>query len=62
MERTIIIYYIEEQDTPYLVKLNIAPHMLTLKDFKKYALKRQKYILNMKYPNYFFKSTDDDIG
>ena len=54
MEETKIIYYLEEQDTPYLVKLNISPDKVTLKDFKN-ALNRQNY-------KYFFKSMDDDFG
>ena len=54
MEETKIIYYLEEQETPYLVKLNISPDKVTLKDFKN-ALNRQNY-------KYFFKSMDDDFG
>jgi segment polarity protein dishevelled len=54
MGETKIIYHLDEQDTPYLVKLNIPPSKVTLKDFKN-ALNRQNY-------KYFFKSMDDDFG
>lgn len=54
MEETKIIYYLEDQETPYLVKLIIPPEKVTLKDFKN-ALNRQNY-------KYFFKSMDDDFG
>ncbi|EUB62916.1 Segment polarity protein dishevelled DVL-3 [Echinococcus granulosus] len=51
---TRIIYYVDEEDTPYLVKLNAPSDSVTLGDFK----------LALSKPNckFFFKSIDDDFG
>jgi hypothetical protein len=50
---TKIIYFLDEADTPYSVKLPIAPADVTLRDFKsRLALPRT----NVKF---FFKSSDD---
>uniref|UniRef100_A0AAU7EBI6 Dishevelled protein n=1 Tax=Terebratalia transversa TaxID=34513 RepID=A0AAU7EBI6_TERTR len=54
MEETKIIYHIDDEDTPYLIKLPIPSDKVTLGDFKN-ALNRP----NMKF---FFKSMDDDFG
>ncbi|XP_063219912.1 segment polarity protein dishevelled homolog DVL-3 isoform X1 [Bacillus rossius redtenbacheri] len=54
MEETKIIYYIDEEETPYLVKLTIAPERVTLADFKN--------VLNRPNYKFFFKSMDDDFG
>jgi segment polarity protein dishevelled len=54
MEETKIIYHLDDQDTPYLVKLPIAADKVTLLDLKN-ALNRQNY-------KYYFKSMDDDFG
>ncbi|VDQ14072.1 unnamed protein product [Trichobilharzia regenti] len=51
---TKFIYYIDEEETPYLVKLNIAPDKVTLGDFKN--------ALNRPHSKFFFKSIDDDFG
>ncbi|CAH8647962.1 unnamed protein product [Schistosoma intercalatum] len=51
---TKFIYYIDEEETPYLVKLNIAPEKVTLGDFKN--------ALNRPHSKFFFKSLDDDFG
>ncbi|CAH8587674.1 unnamed protein product [Schistosoma turkestanicum] len=51
---TRFIYYIDEEETPYLVKLNIAPEKVTLGDFKN--------ALNRPHSKFFFKSLDDDFG
>ncbi|CAL8082647.1 unnamed protein product [Calicophoron daubneyi] len=53
-EETKFIYYIDEEETPYLVKLNIAPESVTLGDFKN--------ALNKPHAKFFFKSIDDDFG
>ncbi|KAF6779709.1 hypothetical protein AHF37_00841 [Paragonimus kellicotti] len=53
-EETKFIYYIDEEETPYLVKLNIAPNLVTLGDFKN--------ALNRPHFKFFFKSLDDDFG
>lgn len=54
MEETKIIYHIDEEETPYLVKLSIAPDKVTLSDFKN--------VLNRPNYKFFFKSMDDDFG
>jgi len=54
MEETKIIYHIDDQDTPYLIKLPIAADRVTLSEFKN----------ALNHPNYkfFFKSMDHDFG
>ncbi|XP_071634415.1 segment polarity protein dishevelled homolog DVL-3 isoform X1 [Temnothorax longispinosus] len=54
MEETKIIYHMDDEETPYLVKLNISPERVTLADFKN--------VLNRPNYKYFFKSMDDDFG
>uniref|UniRef100_A0A1B6D6G1 Dishevelled n=1 Tax=Clastoptera arizonana TaxID=38151 RepID=A0A1B6D6G1_9HEMI len=54
MEETKVIYHIDDEETPYLVKLSIAPERVTLADFKN--------VLNRPNYKYFFKSMDDDFG
>ncbi|XP_060823891.1 segment polarity protein dishevelled homolog DVL-3 isoform X3 [Bombus pascuorum] len=54
MEETKIIYHIDDEETPYLVKLTISPERVTLADFKN--------VLNRPNYKYFFKSMDDDFG
>ncbi|XP_064610664.1 segment polarity protein dishevelled homolog DVL-3-like isoform X7 [Liolophura sinensis] len=54
MEETKIIYHIDDEDTPYLIKLPIPADRVTLGDFKN-ALNRPNY-------KFFFKSMDDDFG
>ncbi|NP_001158493.1 dishevelled, dsh homolog [Saccoglossus kowalevskii] len=54
MEETKIIYHIDDEDTPYLVKLPIPSDQVTLADFKN--------VLNRPNYKFFFKSMDDDFG
>ncbi|XP_059352330.1 segment polarity protein dishevelled homolog DVL-3-like isoform X1 [Daphnia carinata] len=54
MSETKIIYHIDEEETPYLVKLTIPPDQVTLADFKN--------VLNRPNYKFFFKSMDDDFG
>lgn len=54
MEETKVIYYIDDEDTPYMMKIVASPSKVTLKDFKEQ--------LNRPYKKFFFRSTDDDIG
>ena len=54
MEETKIIYHIDDEDTPYLIKLPIPADRVNLGDFKN-ALNRPNY-------KFFFKSMDDDFG
>ncbi|XP_062505403.1 segment polarity protein dishevelled homolog DVL-3-like [Corticium candelabrum] len=51
---TKVIYHIDEQETPYLVKLNQNPDEVKLRDLKE-ALNRPNY-------KFFFKSMDEDFG
>ncbi|KER29944.1 hypothetical protein T265_03534 [Opisthorchis viverrini] len=54
MEDTKIIYHIDDEETPYLVKIPVVPNAVTLGDFKN-ALNRPNY-------KFFFKSLDADFG
>ncbi|XP_030632366.1 segment polarity protein dishevelled homolog DVL-1b isoform X2 [Chanos chanos] len=57
MAETKIIYHVDEEETPYLVKLSVAPEKVTLADFKN--------VLNNRPVNsykFFFKSMDQDFG
>ncbi|VUZ50018.1 unnamed protein product, partial [Hymenolepis diminuta] len=54
MEDTKIIYHIDDENTPYLVKLSVRADKVTLGDFKA-ALNRPNY-------KFFFKSVDADFG
>uniref|UniRef100_A0A8C2AXZ2 Dishevelled segment polarity protein 1 n=1 Tax=Cyprinus carpio TaxID=7962 RepID=A0A8C2AXZ2_CYPCA len=57
MAETKIIYHIDEEETPYLVKLTVSPEKATLADFKN--------VLNNRPVNsykFFFKSMDQDFG
>lgn len=54
MEDTKIIYHIDDENTPYLVKISKNADKVTLGDFKA-ALNRPNY-------KFFFKSVDADFG
>uniref|UniRef100_A0A667ZQU3 DIX domain-containing protein n=2 Tax=Myripristis murdjan TaxID=586833 RepID=A0A667ZQU3_9TELE len=54
MGETRIIYHLEDQETPYLVRLSVPAHRVTLADFK--------HVLNKPNVKFFFKSMDDDFG
>uniref|UniRef100_A0A671LN35 Segment polarity protein dishevelled homolog DVL-3-like n=1 Tax=Sinocyclocheilus anshuiensis TaxID=1608454 RepID=A0A671LN35_9TELE len=54
MAETKIIYHLDEQETPYLIKLPIPAENVTLADFKN--------VLNKPNYKFFFKSMDDDFG
>lgn len=50
---TKVIYVYDDEDTPYCVKLPMAPHEVTLRDFKlRLALPKNNF-------KFFFKSSDD---
>lgn len=55
-QETKVIYHIDDETTPYLVKIPISSSQVTLKDFK--------MVLNKQNNNYkyFFKSMDADFG
>ncbi|KAI1903313.1 hypothetical protein AGOR_G00025920 [Albula goreensis] len=54
MAETKIIYHIDEEETPYLVKIPISAEQITLLDFKQ--------VLNKPNYKFFFKSMDQDFG
>jgi segment polarity protein dishevelled len=54
MEETKVIYYVDDEETPYLMKISQSPAKVTLADFKGQ--------LNRSYHKFFFKAMDDDIG
>uniref|UniRef100_A0A8C6VMT9 Dishevelled segment polarity protein 3 n=1 Tax=Naja naja TaxID=35670 RepID=A0A8C6VMT9_NAJNA len=51
---TKIIYHLDDQETPYLVKLPLPAERVTLGDFKA--------LLNRPNYKFYFKSMDDDFG
>uniref|UniRef100_A0A1A8UP36 Dishevelled, dsh homolog 3 n=3 Tax=Nothobranchius furzeri TaxID=105023 RepID=A0A1A8UP36_NOTFU len=53
-EETRVIYHLEDQETPYLIRIGVPTTRVTLADFKQ-ALSKP----NVKF---FFKSVDDDFG
>ena len=55
-EETKVIYHIDDEDTPYLVKLPVGPDRVTLADFKN--------VLNRPNYKFFFKVTAryDNLG
>uniref|UniRef100_UPI0037E91772 segment polarity protein dishevelled homolog DVL-3 n=1 Tax=Semicossyphus pulcher TaxID=241346 RepID=UPI0037E91772 len=53
-EETRVIYHLEEQETPYLIRINVPAQRVTLADFKQ--------VLNKPNVKFFFKSVDDDFG
>lgn len=53
-EETRVIYHLEDQDTPYLIRINVPAQRVTLADFKQ--------VLNKPNVKFFFKSVDDDFG
>lgn len=54
---TKVIYHIDDETTPYLVKIPIPSVSVTLRDFK-IVLNKQ----NLQNYKYFFKSMDADFG
>ncbi|XP_037684659.1 segment polarity protein dishevelled homolog DVL-1 isoform X2 [Choloepus didactylus] len=57
MAETKIIYHLDEEETPYLVKLPVAPERVTLADFKNVLSNRPVHAYK-----FFFKSMDQDFG
>ena len=51
---TKVIYHVDDEDTPYLVKVTKSPSEVTLADLKA--------VLHKPNHKYFFKSKDDDFG
>uniref|UniRef100_A0AAY4EBZ4 Dishevelled n=1 Tax=Denticeps clupeoides TaxID=299321 RepID=A0AAY4EBZ4_9TELE len=57
MAETKIIYHVDDEETPYLVKLSVSPEKVTLADFKNVLSNRP--VSSYKF---FFKSLDQDFG
>ncbi|XP_036600889.1 segment polarity protein dishevelled homolog DVL-1 isoform X1 [Trichosurus vulpecula] len=57
MAETKIIYHMDEEETPYLVKLPVPPERVTLADFKSVLSNRPAHCYK-----FFFKSMDQDFG
>ena len=53
-EETKVIYHVGEEETPYRVKVSVAPSRVTLGDLRT-VVKRDGY-------KFFFKAKDDDFG
>ncbi|XP_030008882.1 segment polarity protein dishevelled homolog DVL-3-like [Sphaeramia orbicularis] len=53
-EETRVIYHLEDQDTPYLIRIGVPAQRVTLSDFKQ--------VLNKPNVRFFFKSVDQDFG
>ncbi|XP_032446913.1 segment polarity protein dishevelled homolog DVL-3 isoform X1 [Xiphophorus hellerii] len=53
-EETRVIYHLEDQETPYLIRIGVPAQRVTLADFKQ--------VLNRPHAKFFFKSVDDDFG
>ena len=51
---TKILYYIGDEQTPYVSKINIPPEVITLSDFKA--------AVNKPNHKFFFRSQDKDFG
>lgn len=51
---TIVVYHIDEEETPYRIRLPVSSDKVTLADFKN-ALPRPNF-------KFFFKSEDADFG
>lgn len=56
MEETKIIYYMDDDKMPYLIKLNMLPEKACLRDFK------QALNANAKLYKFFFQTIVDDFG
>uniref|UniRef100_UPI00358E0364 segment polarity protein dishevelled homolog DVL-3-like n=1 Tax=Myxine glutinosa TaxID=7769 RepID=UPI00358E0364 len=54
MGETKIIYHMDDEETPYLIKVSVPADIVTLGDFKS--------VLNKPNYKFFFKSMDDDFG
>lgn len=53
-DETKVIYYVDDEETPYMMKIPLNPSNVTLSDLKEQ--------LNRPFKKFFFKSIDDDIG
>uniref|UniRef100_A0A3Q3BJX7 DIX domain-containing protein n=2 Tax=Kryptolebias marmoratus TaxID=37003 RepID=A0A3Q3BJX7_KRYMA len=53
-EETRVIYHLEDQETPYLIRIGVPAQRVTLADFKQ--------VLNKPSARFFFKSVDADFG
>jgi len=51
---TKIIYYVDDEQIPYRIRVSVDPHSITLADIKS--------VLARTNCRYFFKSLDSDFG
>uniref|UniRef100_A0A8C5Q719 DIX domain-containing protein n=1 Tax=Leptobrachium leishanense TaxID=445787 RepID=A0A8C5Q719_9ANUR len=54
MAETKVIYHLDEEETPYLVKVPVPAQDIRLRDFKA--------ALGRGHAKYFFKAMDQDFG
>ena len=59
MDETEIVYYMDDETMPNIIKLNMAPGKTCLRDFKQ-ALDAK--LSNAKLYNFFFETIEDDCG
>nr|XP_019966606.1 PREDICTED: segment polarity protein dishevelled homolog DVL-3-like [Paralichthys olivaceus] len=52
-EGTRVLYHLEDQDTPYLTRINVPAQRVTLADFK--------HVLNKSHVRFFFQSVHEDF-
>ncbi|KAM9359681.1 LOW QUALITY PROTEIN: segment polarity protein dishevelled homolog DVL-3 [Symphorus nematophorus] len=58
-EETRVIYHLEDQETPYLVRINVPAQRVTLRDFRQTLNLKPNQNQNLKF---FFKNEDQDYG
>ena len=56
MEETKVIYYVDDEETPYMTKIPLSPSKVKLSDLKEQLSRPGPF------KKFFFKSIDDDIG
>jgi hypothetical protein len=55
---TKIVYYRDEQETPYIVSVNVSPDQITLKDFKDAFIG----LIQKRNYKFFFRAIDQEFG
>ena len=56
VEETKVIYYVDDEETPYMTKIPLSPSKVKLSDLKEQLSRPGPF------KKFFFKSIDDDIG
>ncbi|XP_037619163.1 segment polarity protein dishevelled homolog DVL-3-like, partial [Sebastes umbrosus] len=57
---TRVVYHLEDQETPYLIRINVPAQRVTLADFKQVLNKPSS--VRFGSVRFYFKSEDDDFG